>query len=124
MKVLIPYWQGRISPLFDSAATVLIVDMDNGRELSRVTSALEGKDPLQRVRQTVSFGAETLICGAISGQLECLLRSTGLQVIANICGSVDEVLHAFARGNLFNEQFFMPGCHGLRQRSRNRRRRQ
>lgn len=110
-----------MSPLFDAAGTVLIVDIDNGREVSRMTRKMEYKDPLQRVRQTVNFGAEILICGAISGQIECLLRSTGMQVIDNICGAVDDVLKAFARGMLFDEQFFMPGCSGIRRRSRNRR---
>lgn len=120
MKIIIPSWQGRVSPLFDAAGTVLLVDMDNDRELSRAVVTLKSTDPVQRVRQTVGCGAEVLICGAISGQLECMLRSTGLQVVSNICGEIDDVLHAFVKGSLFDMAFLMPGCYGVKRRRRNR----
>jgi predicted Fe-Mo cluster-binding NifX family protein len=120
MKIIIPCWQGRVSPLFDAAGTVLLIEVENGRELSRMIRPLEGTDPLQRVRQTVSVGADLLICGAISGQLECLLRSTGLQVVSNICGAIDDVLSAYADGSLFDTPFLLPGAHGMRRRFRNR----
>jgi len=120
MKIIIPCWQGRVSPLFDAACTVLLIEIANGRELSRMVRPLEGPDPLQRVGQTVGFGADILICGAISGQLECMLRSTGLQVISNICGAIDDVLSAYAEGSLLNTPFLLPGVHGIRRRFRNR----
>lgn len=120
MKIIIPYWQGKVSPLFDAACTMLLVDMDKDRELGRTLTSLKCADPLQRVRQTMGFGADILICGAISGQLECMLQSTGLRIISNICGSVDDVLIAFAKNSLCTVPFLMPGCHGVRRRSRNR----
>lgn len=120
MKIIIPYWQGRVSPLFDAAGTVLVVDMAGGRELGRLTRQLDGNDTMPRIRQTMNLGADVLICGAISWQLECLLRSNGLQVISNICGPVDDVLAAFAAGALQERPFLMPGCQGIRRRMRKR----
>lgn len=120
MKIIVPHWLGRVSPLFDAAGTVLVVDMAQGRELGRMTRHIDGNDPMMRIRQTMRMGADVLICGAISRQLECLLRSNGLQVIANICGPVDEVLAAFSAGSLMERRFLMPGCHGVRRRRRKR----
>jgi len=119
MKIILPHWQGRISPLFDSAGLVLLVEVEKNRELRRTTHSVQG-DILQRVRQTLDLGADILICGAISGQLERMLRAAGLQVIANICGEVEDVLSAYGRGALFDTQFLLPGCFGRRHRSRGR----
>lgn len=120
MKVIVPYWQGRISPLFDAAGIVLLVEIENNREVRRMTYSLHSDDVLQRVRQTLGLGADILICGAISGPLERMLRATGLEVIPNICGSVDDVLNAYVRGTLFDTQFLLPGCFSSRRRARNR----
>jgi len=119
MKVIVPYWQGRISPLFDAAGIVLLVEIEDNRVVRRTTYSLHSDDVLQRVRQTLGLGADILICGAISGPLERMLRATGLEVIPNICGSVDDVLNAYVRGALFDTQFLLPGCFNSRRRVRN-----
>jgi len=123
MKIAIPCWQNIVSPVFDVACTVLLVETANGLELSRYTSALSCSDPFARVQQLVISGADLLICGAISAQLESMLISAGVQVVSNICGAVDDVLNAFLKGALVDTPFLMPGCQGQRRRSRNRYRR-
>jgi len=120
MKIAIPCWQNIVSPVFDAAGTVLLVEFANGRELNRQTSALSRNDPLARARQIVFLGTDTLICGAISGHLEAMLRSAGVRVVSNIRGAVEEVLSAFLKGVLIDTPFLMPGCYGRKRRSRNR----
>lgn len=119
MKILLPDWQGRISPLFDAAGSVLLVEIENNREVRRTTHSLQG-DLLQRVRGILGLGADVLICGAISGQLERMLRADGLQVVSNICGAIDDVLRAYQGGVLFDTQFLLPGCPGRGRRARRR----
>jgi predicted Fe-Mo cluster-binding NifX family protein len=65
---------------------------------------------------------DALICGAISWPLELALTSAGIEVIAQTCGDVDEVLEAFLAGQLEQEKFLMPGCCGRRRRFRKGRR--
>jgi predicted Fe-Mo cluster-binding NifX family protein len=120
MKIAIPCWQDIVSPVFDVAGTVLLVEIANGRERNRHTTALSGNDPLARVRQMVILGADMLICGAISGQLESMLRSAGVRVVSNICGPVEDVLGAFLKDALIDTSFLMPGCYGKKRRLRNR----
>jgi len=122
MKIAIPYWQNIISPVFDAAATVVIVDVDRGVELGREKKYAASGDPLLRAGQLAGLGVDLLICGAISGRLESLLAASGVKIISNIRGDIDDVLNAFLQGTLTGGQFFMPGCRGQRRRRRGRQR--
>jgi len=123
MKVAIPQWQGRVSPVLDVAERVLVVDLIAGGEVSRRDAALAAGGLLERARQLRQIGAEVLICGAISRPLELALEGAGIQIIPHTCGQVEEVLAAFIRGQLDQEVFLMPGCRGRRRRFRAGRRR-
>jgi predicted Fe-Mo cluster-binding NifX family protein len=120
MKIAIPYWRGVVSPVFDFAATVLIVDIENGTEMARNKKALRYTEPLARVRYLLYLNTNILICGAISRQLEFTLQSSGVQVVSNICGPTDEVLSAFLKGTLNSRPFLMPGYVYRGRRGRNR----
>lgn len=123
MKVAIPYWQGRVSPVLDVATRFLMVDLKAGREVSREDASLVATEPLERARELQRAGAETLICGAVSRQLEMALESAGVSVIPHTCGPVNEVLAAFVSGQLNQDAFLMPGCCGRRRRFASGRRR-
>ena len=114
MKVIIPYWQGRVSPVLDVAGRFLLVTLEHGQETTRDDVSLETTELLARARQISQLGAEAVICGAISRPLELALCSAGVQVVADVCGRVDEVLSAFADGRLNEDAYLMPGCCGRR----------
>lgn len=118
MKVAIPHWQGRVSPVFDVANRLLLVDATDGQEAGRAEVPLTGIDPAQRAGELARSGADILICGAISRPLEAAVSSRGIEVIAQVCGQVEEVLRAFREGRLSDPGFLMPGCCGRRRRSR------
>ena len=109
-----PVWAGRISPVFDVAGRLLLVDFDNGVEVGREEEALDQRDPSGRVRRLAQLGPDVLICGAISRPLELMLMAAGVQVIPQTCGPVDAVLQAFATGRMDPQTFLMPGCFGRR----------
>ena len=75
MKVAIPHWQERVSPVFDSAGSVLLIDIENGRERQREERRLTRTDIMARAGEFLKFGADVLICGAISAPLEAALGS-------------------------------------------------
>ncbi len=110
MKVAIPEWQGRVSPVFDVAGHLQVFEIDG--ESARPIHALvcEEETVSSRVARLVEAGATLLICGAISRPLEMAVTAAGIHVIAQTCGNVQDVAVAYAKGHLTLETFCMPGC--------------
>ena len=118
MRTAIPIADGRISPVFDVARRLLLVDIENKREVHRTEETLEEPELAARARRVAELGAEVLVCGAISRPLEAMLISTGVEVIPQTCGPVENVLRAFISGQLTEQAFVIPGCCGHRRRFR------
>ncbi|MFB3779444.1 MAG: NifB/NifX family molybdenum-iron cluster-binding protein [Bryobacteraceae bacterium] len=110
MKIAIPSWQGRVSPVFDSASSLLLLEIDKGREAGREEKPLTRTDALARAGEVLRLGVDVLICGAISAPLETALLSAGVRVHGFVCGPVEEVISAFLRGGLSGPAHRMPGC--------------
>lgn len=118
MRVAIPISDGRISPVFDVARRLVLVDIENEREVKRTEKVLEEPELATRARRVAELGADVLICGAISRPLEAMLLSAGVEVIPQTCGPVEDVIRAFASGQLTEQAFVIPGCCGHRRRFR------
>jgi predicted Fe-Mo cluster-binding NifX family protein len=116
MRIAIPQWQGRVSPVFDVAGNLLLIDIEDGREIRREERRLLDTNALLRVTEFLNFGAGILICGAISAPLQTRLIAAGVQVIGFACGTVDDVLAAYLNGTLARRAFAMPGCKRWRRR--------
>lgn len=123
MKVAVPQWQGRVSPVFDVAGQLLVVELVDGREVARDEIPLRTTGLDERAEHLAGLGIHTLICGAVSRPLEALVAEQGIRVLARVCGDVDEILRAFCAGALEEDRFAMPGCCGKRRRFRGRCRR-
>lgn len=114
MKVAMPVWMGRISPVFDVARQLLVVKVEDGTEVSRCKVPL-GAEALQRRAQDVAgLGVEVVICGGISRTLENLLGAYRVTVIPWVTGAADEVLTAYLAGEIPHPRFMMPGCPACR----------
>jgi hypothetical protein len=51
MRIAIPQWQGRVSPVFDVAGILLLIDIEDGREIGREERLSIGKNPSARVTE-------------------------------------------------------------------------
>lgn len=110
MRTAIPIFDDRISPVFDTASRLVLIDIEEGREVYRTEQVLEEQGLGRRARRVAELGVDLLICGAISKLLETMLLSAGVEVIPQICGPVEEVLTAFRMGKLSEEAYVMPGA--------------
>ena len=109
MKIAIPVWNGLVSSVFDFTHRLLLVDIENGRQINRSEISLTPESLPQRAGRLRSSGANVLICGAISRPLTYMLRASGIEVLPYVTGSVDEVLQAYTTGQLGQPQFILPG---------------
>ncbi len=116
MKVALATWNERISPVFDVARQVLILDVQNNRVVARHEERLPGTEPQSQAERLAAIAPHTLICGAISQPMADLLAAKNIRIIAFTAGSVEDVVSAWLAGALPNPALAMPGCCGQRRR--------
>jgi predicted Fe-Mo cluster-binding NifX family protein len=112
--IAVPNCQGRVSPVFDVAARLVLVRLKGDAELERKDIVLFEKQPEGIIRSLGELGIQVLICGAISRGLQRALEQAGIRVLPQVCGDLEAVLAAFREGTLGQREFAMPGCCGRR----------
>ena len=125
MRIGIPIWGSRISPLFDTARTLLLAEVADNRDVGRTKQGLEQVAAPQRAMALANWSVGVLLCGAISRPLAGTVSMYGIEIISWLSGDVEEVLQAFLDGRLSPEtpdsRFMMPGCRPRARRFRGRR---
>jgi len=112
--IAVPNCQGRVSPVFDVAARLVVVRLKGQAEVERRNIVLFEKQPDGIVRSLRELGIQVLICGAVSQGLRLALEQAGIRVLPQVCGELEAVITAFRRGTLGQPEFAMPGCCGRR----------
>jgi len=112
MKIAIPTWNGRVSPVFDTASRLVVVEGGEGRETARFETDISEHFLPSKSMRLAGLGIDTLICGAISRPLAYMITTAGIKLIPWISGQVEEVVQAFLTNTLFDPRFIMPGCAG------------
>ena len=110
MRIAIPIWGNKISPLLDTASRLLIVELGAEGETSRYQILLDEANISRRSLRIRSLNIDTLICGAVSRPFFRMLLSAGIDIIPDISGDPENVLKAYLNGDIFHSKFMMPGC--------------
>ena len=114
MRIAIPVWEEKVSPVFDSALKLLVVEVKDNREESRFVYHIDESDLSQKCHRIRKLDLDILICGAVSHAFLQILLASGLDVIEEISGRAEDVLKAYLQDNIFQPRFLMPGCRGYR----------
>ena len=119
LTMAVPVHANRVSPLFDTATTLLIVKISNGEEKERRFIPIEHQPSPTRPKYIEHLGVNVLVCGAISASLHRQIEFLKIQVIPCIAGDADDVVAAYIGKRLLKGQgFMMPGCGGKKKRHR------
>ena len=110
MKVALTFWENRISPVFDCARRLLIVDIVDRTALDKHFKNFHYDSPFSRAGELSNLGVKVLICGAVSDLFANAIETYGIKIIPFVTGAVDEVLDAYLMGTLSSSKFLMPGC--------------
>ena len=110
MKVAFAIWDGRISPVFDTARELLITHIENNQVVEQHHECLGDQTSGQRVAKLNDLGLEALICGAISRPMAEMLTTSGIRLLPFVAGNIEEVVSAFLNHQLPSPAFLMPGC--------------
>ncbi len=110
MKTALTVWGNRVSPVFDSAHMLLIVEIKNAKIIDRRYESFNPEKPSYLIEMLVDQDIEVLICGAISETPANIIEAGSIELIPFITGNADEVLESYAKGVQITPLFLMPGC--------------
>jgi len=110
MKVAVTVWDERISPVFDSAHTLLISDIKNKKIRNISYQPFNPQSGACFTEELTRLDVEVLICGAISQIHSTLIEACSIHVIPFMGGNVTRILEAYAHGTPLAPSFLMPGC--------------
>lgn len=118
MRLGIPVWRGEVSPVFDVAGKLLVIDVEDGREAARRVVQLGAPDESERADHLAALGIDVLVCGMITGALEQLLTAAGVRVVSLVCGPVEQVARVIITGGQMPPECLVPGYTRPRVRGR------
>jgi len=107
--VAIAVWEDRVSSVLDFSQRVIVVELENGGETSRMQIDLVERSAFAKLARLQDLGIKVLICGAVSQPLASASIACGMQLLAYVTGKVDDVLNAYQAGQLGLPQFTLPG---------------
>jgi predicted Fe-Mo cluster-binding NifX family protein len=107
--IAIPCFESRISPVLDACKRLLVVDIDKGREVSRVELTLERTSLMDRIEIFTRWGINKIICAGVSDVMCRYLAARNIVLISGIAGDLEEILNAYICNKLDDACFMMPG---------------
>ena len=109
-KIAVTVWGQRVSPVFDSARTLLIAEIDGNVLVGSSHLAFDPERPLELLQMLRAQQVTLIICGAVSEGPAAMIEAAGVELIPFIAGDVRQVLDKFLQGQPFSADFSMPGC--------------
>ena len=110
MKIALLKAQTRVSPVFETTCSALIVESVKDQCEILSTYSFTSQNEIEMVDELLSKNIQLVICGAIPSYLEKRLIDEECRVLSFIAGEIDEVLQAMCCGLLEDSKFKMPGC--------------
>ncbi|PIE58638.1 MAG: dinitrogenase iron-molybdenum cofactor biosynthesis domain-containing protein [Desulfobulbus propionicus] len=108
--VAVTVWEDRVSPVFDTARTLLIAEITDAKISNTYYQPFTPEPVFQCIRVLQDQKVAALICGAVSRELADGLEAAGLEVIPFITGNIDVVLNNLVAGCQEWTPLKMPGC--------------
>ena len=124
MNVAIPLFGTRVSPRFDCAQVVLVVEADDGQYRHRREVVFAGLAPHERINRLLQLGIDTLVCGGIDRWSAESLQAAGVKLFAFTTGEAEDALALLLEGSLVGAAPFaemdvnVAGCFGRGRRAR------
>jgi predicted Fe-Mo cluster-binding NifX family protein len=112
MTVAVTTWNDRVSPVFDVARQVELLEVEGTQIVARRSAPMPGMDAQRQAQALLTLQPQVLICGAISRPLAEWLAAAGIELFPFTTGEIDRVVDAWMAGSLPNSTHSMPGCRG------------
>ncbi len=100
MKIAIPIFGSRVSPRCMFASDMIVARIKHGKVQSSDLCAVEGMSEEIFLDQLVDLNVNVFICGGAGKEFIEEAEASGIRVINNVAGEVDDVLKAYIDGTL------------------------
>lgn len=110
MNIALTIWGERISPVFDAAHELMVVEIKSGKILEKRFYSFDPDRVGSLIDMLAHDRVTVMICGAISEMPAQMISESGIQLIPFISGNVDRILDTYAHENPLTPMFQMPGC--------------
>ena len=82
MRLAVPIWEDKVSPVLDTASKLLILETSDRRKKSRAEAYLSERDISRRCNRIRTLEVDVLICGAVSRPFAEILEGSGIEIIS------------------------------------------
>lgn len=110
VNIAMTTWGNRISPVFDSAKTLMIARVEHSKVTSRTFEKVSPCGVLQVLSILSDYKVDALICGAITDQQSEPIKQSGVKLIPFLSGNADKVLGSYIQTPQKIINFLMPGA--------------
>ena len=110
MKAAFTIWNDRVSPVFDVAGNVLLVEANQDEVSRREVLALPMDSAIDKLEFLSAEKVDVLVCGAISRPIQSAVEARGIKVYPFCSGSIDELVSAWLDNSIEQACYAMPGC--------------
>ena len=100
MRLALPMFGEKISPRFDCAARLLIVEVQGGAIRGRREESIEQIHRQSRIGFLLERKVNVLLCGGIRRRDYFSFVNAGIDVYAGLTGEAEDVLEAFLNGRI------------------------
>ena len=109
VKIAIPIFQNRVSPVLDSCRHIIVAAIEKDAEIDREQVFIGDIALNDRCRIFKKLGITVIICSGVSATFGKLLEQAKFEIVDGIAGDVQDVLTAYLDGRLDHPDFYMPG---------------
>ncbi|MBT3388669.1 MAG: dinitrogenase iron-molybdenum cofactor biosynthesis domain-containing protein [Desulfobacula sp.] len=110
MKIAVTIWGNRVSPVFDAAKKLLVVDLKKQKITNKQYLSFDPGSIEDVIGLLKNMQINTLICGAITSRPTELLTDNDIELIPFVSGEALELIDALAKKVDVGKTYIMPGC--------------
>ncbi|MDP8206564.1 MAG: NifB/NifX family molybdenum-iron cluster-binding protein [Candidatus Electryonea clarkiae] len=92
MRIAVTRWGDKISPVFDEAKYMMIVDVNDDCINAKITINIGDLSQSDKVKVLTDLNVERVFCGAISNMYSSLIEASGIELNSWLTGDIEEIL--------------------------------
>ena len=104
-KVAIPVLGNDIAPCFEVANYFIVVEVEDGRQISKTITKCGGCEGYGRVRFLMDNHIDALICNGIKTFYQDLLNISGMKIMPDISGFAENAVESYVSGSLDRKRY-------------------